>query len=247
MPEKLSPSEIRAKKGREKLAVLTAYDFPSAAMLDDAGLDFVLVGDSLGEVVHGLPDTTHVTSDLMCLHVAAVRRGLKKTHLMGDMCYQTYDDPESALVNAKKLVAAGADSVKLENPKTEVVEALCRAGISVFGHVGLTPQTIHPYKKQGRDPVSAQKIMEEALRQEKAGCFGLVIEAVPDELAGRISKALAIPTVGIAAGNATDGQVLVFHDVFGFFAGERSYLKKRADVRGQIINAAAAYVADVKK
>lgn len=241
-----SAADLRAKKNRDILAVLTAYDYPSALMVDNAGLDFVLVGDSLGEVIHGFPDTTHVTNDLMCLHTAAVRRGLKKTHLMADMPFQTYEDPESALGNARALIASGANSLKLENPKTEVVKKLVSEGIAVFGHVGLTPQTIHPYKKQGKDPESAERILNEAKRQEAAGCFGIVIEAVPDELASEITRALSIPTVGIAAGLGVDGQVLVFHDLFGFYARERSYVKKRADVFGAVEKAARDYVASVK-
>lgn len=242
----LTAADIRAKKNREILAVLTAYDYPSAFMLDGVGLDFVLVGDSLGEVIHGFPDTTHVTNDLMRLHTAAVRRGLKRTHLMSDMPFQTYEDPASALHNARELVAAGADSLKLENPKSEVVKKLVSEGIAVFGHVGLTPQTIHPYKKQGKDRESARRILEEAKRQEAAGCFGLVIEAVPDELAAEITRSLSIPTVGIAAGLGVDGQVLVFHDLFGFYAQDRSYVKKRADVFGAVEKAGRDYVASVK-
>ncbi|MBL8993923.1 MAG: 3-methyl-2-oxobutanoate hydroxymethyltransferase [Spirochaetia bacterium] len=242
----LTASGIRAKKNREILAVLTAYDYPSALMIDGVGLDIVLVGDSLGEVIHGFPDTTHVTTELMCLHTAAVRRGLKQTHLMADMPFHTYEDPVSALENARRLIRVGADSLKLENPKTEVVETLVAEGIAVFGHVGLTPQTIHPYKKQGKDPESAKRILNEAKRQEAAGCFGLVIEAVPDELASEITHSLAIPTVGIAAGTGVDGQVLVFHDLFGFYARDRSYVKKRADVFGSVEKAARDYVASVK-
>ncbi len=243
---KRSPNSILMMKGQEKIAMLTCYDFPTARILNDLNLDLVLVGDSLGEVLYGFPNTTLVTLELMLSHVKAVRLGLTNVHLMADMPFQTYEEPQTALRNAKKLIEAGADSVKLESPKTEVVKVLVENGIAVFGHVGLTPQTIHDYKKQGKDESSAQMIYQESLRQEAAGCFGLVIEAVPTELAEKITQALKIPTIGIAAGESCDGQVLVFHDVFGYDKKERSYSPKLAHVREEILKAGELYLEKVK-
>lgn len=233
-------------KGREKMAMITAYDYPQALMLEGTGIDVVLVGDSLAEVVYGYPDTTRADMDLMLRHVEAVRRGLGDIHLLGDMPFQSCDEPEQALANAKRMVSAGAQSVKMENPPPTVVERVVQAGIPVFGHVGLTPQTIHDYKKQGKDPVSAARILSEARALEKAGCFGLVVEAIPDSLAGEITLALRIPVVGIAAGSHCDGQVIVFHDLFGFYGRERSYVHKLAHVHEIVRAAAGQYARQVK-
>jgi 3-methyl-2-oxobutanoate hydroxymethyltransferase len=241
-----SDSDLRAMKGREKVAMITAYDYPQALMLEDSGIDVVLVGDSLAEVVYGYPNTTHADMELMLRHVEAVRRGLGDIHLLGDMPIHSCDDPEQALANAKRMVNAGAQSVKMENPKPSVVERVVQAGIPVFGHVGLTPQTIHDYKKQGKDPVSAARILSEARAQEKAGCFGLVVEAIPDSLAGEITQALHIPVIGIAAGSHCDGQVLVFHDLFGFYSRERSYVHKLTHVHELVRAAAGQYARQVK-
>jgi 3-methyl-2-oxobutanoate hydroxymethyltransferase len=238
--------DILEMKGREKIAVLTGYDFPTARILDEMNLDMVLVGDSLGEVLYGFPNTTLVDMLLMLRHVKAVRLGLKKTHLMADMPFASYDEPNEALTNAVALKRAGADSVKLENPTSEVVRILVENDIAVFGHVGLTPQTIHDYKKQGKDAESAKRILDDSLRLEAAGCFGMLIEAVPDELAREITSRLAIPTVGIAAGPHCDGQVLVFHDVFGYEEKERSYSPKRAFIREALLAGGKAYVESVK-
>jgi len=234
-------------KGREKIAMLTVYDFPGALMLRGSGLDMALVGDSLAEVVYGYPNTTHADMDLMLRHVEAVRRGLgDEIHLLGDMPFRSCEEPQQALANAKRMIDAGAQSVKMENPTPAVVERVVREGIPVFGHVGLTPQTIHEYKKQGKDPVSAARILSEAHAQEKAGCFGLVVEAIPESLAGEIADALSIPVIGIAAGGHCDGQVLVFHDVFGFYARDRSYAPKLSRVFESVHTAAAAFVRQVK-
>ena len=227
--------------------MLTVYDFPSAAMVDDLELDLALVGDSLGEVVYGLPNTQYVTMDLMARHVEAVARGMKQTHIVGDMPFASYGEENAALTHAQRLIDSGAHSVKLENPSDAVVRKLAAHGIPVMGHVGLTPQSILDYKKQGKDPESARRITEDALRLQNAGCFAVVIEAVPDALAGNISRGLTIPIIGIAAGAEVDGQVLVWHDLFGFDAKKRSYSPKMADVRGQIRRAATDWFFAVRE
>lgn len=233
-------------KSREPIAMLTAYDFPGAKMLAGSGVDMLLVGDSLAQVVYGLHHTREVSLDVMLWHTAAVRRGAPDAHVVGDMPFGSYDHPESAAKNALAFQRAGADSVKMENPPPPVIRAVLEAGIPVMGHVGLTPQTITVFRKQGKDEASAKRIEEETLSQARSGCFAIVVEAVPDDLARRLTALSPVPTIGIASGKDTDGQVLVFHDVFGFSEGERAYVTKKARVFDLIARGAEAYVQDVK-
>jgi 3-methyl-2-oxobutanoate hydroxymethyltransferase len=244
--------ELKRKKG-ERLAMLTAYDFPSARLVAEAGVDLILVGDSLGMVVLGYDSTVPVTVDDMVHHTKAVRRGSAEAFVIADMPFLSYGTPEQALASAARLMKeAGADSVKLEGG-TEVVpivQALLRAGVPVLGHVGLTPQTasaLGGYKLQGKDEAQARKILEDAVALEAAGCWGVVLELVPAPLAKLITERVAIPTVGIGSGPDCDGQVLVFHDMVGIFSGfTPTFVKRYAEVGQTIRDAVARYAEEVR-
>ncbi|MEN8188570.1 MAG: 3-methyl-2-oxobutanoate hydroxymethyltransferase [Thermodesulfobacteriota bacterium] len=215
---------IDSKKDGRKLTMLTAYDAAMAAMLDDCGVDMLLVGDSLGMVMLGYDSTVPVTMDEMLHHSGAVRRGAPTAFVVGDMPFGSYQSsPRDGIVNGTRfLKEAGCDAVKLEGglEVCDTVGGMVRAGIPVMGHIGLTPQTasqLGGYKVQGRDRASAEKMLAEARGLVDAGVFGIVLECVPDGLAKVISEAVAVPTIGIGAGIHCDGQVLVTHDLLGMF------------------------------
>jgi 3-methyl-2-oxobutanoate hydroxymethyltransferase len=241
--------ELKRKKG-ERLAMLTAYDYPSAKLVAEAGVDLILVGDSLGMVVLGYDTTLPVTVDDMVHHTRAARRGAPDAFLIADMPFLSYGTAEQALATAARLMKdAGADSVKLEGGAevVPVVEALVRAGVPVLGHVGLTPQTasaLGGYKLQGKDEENARRIVEGAAALDAAGCWGVVLELVPAELARIVTGRIAIPTIGIGAGSHCDGQVLVFHDVVGLFSGFTPTFVKRYTEAGTAIREACARYAD---
>ena len=244
--------ELRRKKGA-RLAMLTAYDFPSARLVAEAGVDLILVGDSLGMVVLGYESTVPVTMDEMVHHVKAARRGAPAAFLIADMPFLSYGTPEQALANAARFMKdAGADSVKLEGgvEAAPTVEALVRAGVPVLGHVGLTPQTasaLGGYKLQGKDEADARRIVEGAVALEQAGCWGVVLELVPAPLAQLITGRIGIPTIGIGAGPHCDGQVLVFHDMVGLFSGfTPTFVKRYAEVGATIRDAVARYAEEVR-
>jgi len=244
--------ELRRKKGA-RLAMLTAYDFPSARLVAEAGIDLILVGDSLGMVVLGYGSTLPVTMDDMVHHTKATRRGAPEAFVIADLPFLSYGTPEQALANAARLMKeAGADSVKLEGGVeiVPIIEALARAGVPVLGHVGLTPQTasaLGGYKLQGKDEENARRIMEGAQALERAGCWGVVLELVPSPLARLVTERIAIPTIGIGAGAHCDGQVLVFHDLVGLFSGfTPSFVKRYAEAGVAIRDAVARYAADVR-
>ena len=244
--------ELRRKKGA-RLAMLTAYDFPSARLVTEAGIDLILVGDSLGMVVLGYGSTLPVTMDDMVHHTKATRRGAPEAFVIADLPFLSYGTPEQALANAARLMKeAGADSVKLEGGVeiVPIIEALARAGVPVLGHVGLTPQTasaLGGYKLQGKDEENARRIMEGAQALESAGCWGVVLELVPSPLARLVTERIAIPTIGIGAGAHCDGQVLVFHDLVGLFSGfTPSFVKRYAEAGAVIKDAVARYAADVR-
>ncbi len=212
------------KKAGEKITMLTAYDAAMAAMLAASDVDMLLVGDSLGMVVLGYDSTVSVTMDEMIHHASAVRRGAPAAFVVGDMPFGSYQSSRrDAILNGGRfLKEAGCDAIKLEGGREVcgTVTALVRAGISVMGHIGLTPQTatqLGGYKVQGRDIESARKMVEDALALEKAGAFALVLECIPDELGRIITEEISIPTIGIGAGVHCDGQVLVTHDLLGMF------------------------------
>jgi 3-methyl-2-oxobutanoate hydroxymethyltransferase len=244
--------ELRQSKGG-RLVMLTAYDFPGARLAAEAGVDLILVGDSLGMVVLGYESTVPVTMEDMLHHAKAARRGAPDTFLVVDMPFMSYASTELALANAARLMKeAGADSVKLEGGLEAVptVAALVRAGVPVLGHIGLTPQTasaLGGYKLQGRDEAGARRLLEEASALERAGCWGVVLEMVPAPLAGAITRSTGVPTIGIGAGANCDGQVLVFHDLVGLFSGfAPKFAKRYAEAGALIRDAIARYAGEVR-
>ncbi len=244
--------ELKGKKGA-RLAMLTAYDFPGARLAAEAGIDLLLVGDSLGMVVLGYDSTVPVTMEDMVHHTKAARRGAPEAFLVADMPFLSYATVPQALDNAARLMKdAGADSIKLEGGTdvAAVAEALVRAGVPVLGHVGLTPQTasaLGGYKLQGKDEAQARRIVEDAAALEAAGCWGVVLELVPGPLAKLITGRLGIPTIGIGAGADSDGQVLVFHDMVGMFSGfTPTFVKRYAEAGAQIRKAIEQYAAEVR-
>ena len=252
---KLSLSHLAAMKGRgERIAMVTAYDAPSARLADAAGVDVVLVGDSAAMTVLGHDSTVPVTVDEMLMLTRAVSRGAKRALVVADMPFGSFQiSDETALENAVRFVKeGGADAVKLERagPTLRRVGAILDAGIPVIGHIGLTPQSVKMlggYKAQGRTAAKAHRLLDDARALERAGCFALVLEAIPAAVAARITRELTIPTVGIGAGPSCDGQVLVWHDMLGLTTGHvPRFVKQYADIGGSILTALEAYVADVR-
>lgn len=264
MSTQITPTETR-KKGTihtlqhkkqrgEAITMLTAYDYPTALAMDRAGVDAILVGDSLGMVVLGYETTLPVTMEDMLHHCKAVARGSKYAFTIGDMPFMSYQVSESEAVrNAGRfLQEAGMDSVKLEGgrERSAAIRAIIAAGIPVMGHLGLTPQSVHVlggFRPQGRQASAALRLLEDALLLQEAGCFSLVLESVPARLAEYISKRLEIPTIGIGAGIGCDGQVLVTHDLLGLF--ERftpKFVRRYADLHGEMRRAFLEYIADVE-
>lgn len=253
--ERLSAPDIRSLKGRRKIAALTAYDAPTAALLDAAGVDLLLVGDSLEMVVYGAADTLGATLDRMVAHARAVSGAARRALVVGDLPYLTYHTtPEAAVRNAARFVVeGGCRAVKLEGGarRLPMIRAVLDAEIPVMGHLGLTPQSVHAlggYKVQGRRPSEARKLLDDARRLADAGIFALVLECVPADLAARVTESLPIPTIGIGAGAACDGQILVTHDLLGLCApGARvpKFVRKYADLAAVISGAVAGYVSDV--
>jgi 3-methyl-2-oxobutanoate hydroxymethyltransferase len=237
---------IRQKKGKEKIVMLTAYDYQMAKILDEVGIDLILVGDSLGMVVQGYSDTKSVTMADMIYHTKAVARGAKKTPIIGDMPINTYNTPEQALANAKKLIEAGAHGVKIEGNKPEVVKALLNAGIPVQGHVGMLPQMADAYRVKGKKPEEAEQIFRDALELDRLGVFSIVLECIPESLAKRITEAVKAPTIGIGAGKYCDGQVLVINDMLGMDPSFKpKFVKHYANLYTIIKDAVAKFVEEV--
>jgi 3-methyl-2-oxobutanoate hydroxymethyltransferase len=244
--------ELKRAKGT-RLAMLTAYDFPTARLVAEAGVELILVGDSLGMVVLGYDSTVPVTLDEMVHHTRAARRGAPQAFLVADLPFLSYATAEAALASSARLMKeAGADSVKLEGG-TEVVpivQALVRAGVPVLGHVGLTPQTasaLGGYRLQGKDEETARRVLEGAEALDAAGCWGVVLELVPASLARLVTERITIPTIGIGAGAHCDGQVLVFHDLVGLFSGfTPTFVKRYAEAGNTIREAVAKYAEEVR-
>ncbi len=249
----LTKQLIERKARGEKLAVLTAYDYPTARLLDEAGVDIVLVGDSLGMVVLGLPDTTGVDMNAMLHHAAAVRRAVKRAPVVVDLPAHSYDEPEQALQNAQRLVQVGADAVKLEGGRAviEQVRAITRAGIGYIGHIGMLPQSVKVdggYKKKGKMEADALLLLDDARALEDAGAAAIVLESIVSEVAQRISQAVKIPTIGIGSGDGCDAQVLVTHDLIGAFPWFKPpFARSRANVAQEITRAAMEFVTEVKR
>jgi 3-methyl-2-oxobutanoate hydroxymethyltransferase len=255
-PGKLPLPELAAmKRHGDKIVMVTAYDASSARLADEAGIDLILVGDTAAMVVLGHESSTvPVTMDEMLFMTRAVTRGARRPLVVGDMPFGSYQvSDEEAVQNAIRFVKeAGADVIKLEGagPSLSRVRSIVGAGIGVMGHLGLTPQSatvLGGFKAQGRSAEAAQRLLEDALALEAAGCFALVLEAVPGPVAERVTAELEIPTIGIGAGAGCDGQVLVWHDLLGLYDGRTPrFVKQYADLRGEISRALAAYAADVR-
>jgi 3-methyl-2-oxobutanoate hydroxymethyltransferase len=253
--KKTTTLTLGQKKERgEKITILTAYDYPTALALDTAGVDAILVGDSLAMVVLGYENTLPVTMDEMIHHAKAVARGAKNALLIGDMPFLSYQiSAAEAVANAGRfLQQGGMDAVKLEGgqERAETVAAIVRAGIPVMGHVGLTPQSVHQlggFRAQAKTAQAARRLLQDALTLQEAGCFALVLEAIPAELAGYLTQKLQIPTIGIGAGAQTDGQVLVTHDLLGIFQRfTPKFAKQYAHLGDEMEKAFRAYVAEVQ-
>ena len=241
------------KQRGEKIAMLTAYDYPTARLLDECGVDLLLVGDSLGMVVLGYPDTTLVTMDEMLHHTRAVARAETRALVLADLPIGTCDTPEGAVKNAQRLMDAGAHAVKLEGGATHApqVAALVAAGIPAMAHIGMMPQRVRiegGYRIKGKTPEEAERLLDDARAAEAAGAFGLLLELVYPETARRITESVRIPTIGIGSGPDCDGQVLVTPDLIGAFPWfTPRFVKQRAQTAASIREAVAAYIADVKQ
>ena len=239
----------------EPIVMVTAYDYPSARIAEEAGVDLVLVGDSAAMTVLGYPSTVPVTVDEMLMLAAAARRGLKNPFLVGDLPFGSYEESNAVAVRAAQrfIKEAGCDAVKLERGGSSVerAKAIVDAGIPVMGHVGLTPQTataLGGYRSQGRTAERALEVCRDAIALQEAGCFAIVFEAIPSAVTELIMPRLEIPVIGIGAGPSTDGQVLVFHDLLGIYDGHAArFVKRYADVREQMVAGVEAYAADVRE
>jgi 3-methyl-2-oxobutanoate hydroxymethyltransferase len=246
--------ELVSAKGRDRIAMMTAYDAPSAALLDSAGLDVLLVGDSVEMTVYGRANTLSATMDTMVRHAAAVAGACRRALVVGDMPFLSYQaDPSEAVANAGRFLSeAGCAAVKVEGGRRMLpaVEAIVAADIPVMGHVGLTPQSYRKlggFKVQGRDSGGAREILEDAAALAESGCFAVVLECVPSDLAAEITRAIPVPTIGIGAGPSCDGQVLVFHDVMGLTRGvSPRFVRRYADLSSTIQEAARSFAADVR-
>jgi len=252
--KKVTVPAVRAMKSKSRIGMLTAYDYPSGRIADAAGADIILVGDSLGMVVLGYPDTLSVTVDDMLHHTRAVVRGSKSALIVGDMPYLSYHvSVEESVRNAGSFIQAGAHAVKVEGAKPSritAIEAILDAEIPVMGHIGLTPQSVNAmggFKLQGKNAEDARRLLDEAVALERAGCFSLVLECVPSELAQMITEQITIPTIGIGAGPSCDGQVLVFHDVLGIYDGHTpKFVRRYAHIAQDMQAALEAFLADVR-
>ncbi len=263
MPSQVTVLLVRARKkgpGKgpaagvgEPLVMVTAYDAPGARIADDAGVDVVLVGDSVGMVVLGHENTLQVTVDDMVHHTAAVARAKPKAMVVADMPWMSYHvSREETVRNAARLLRAGASAVKLEggSKRLEAIGAILDAEIPVMGHLGLTPQSVHMlggFKVQAKEFDAARVLLDDAVALAEAGCFSIVLECVPDAVATMVTEAVPVPTIGIGAGASCDGQVLVFHDLLGLNAGRAPrFVRRYADLRSDAITAVAAFADDVR-
>src|SRR5688500_6130549 len=254
-PEKVSAPSLRSSKERgERLVCLTAYDYPTARIVDEAGIDVILVGDSLGNVVLGYGNTVPVTLDEILIHLKAVRRAVQRALLVADMPYGTFHTgDDDAVRNALRLVKeGGAEAIKLEggHMRVQLVKRLVDEEISVMGHIGLTPQSINQlgaYRVQGKTAQAAQQLIDDALALEEAGAFAIVLEVVPREIAKLITESVSIPTIGIGAGVHCDIQVLVLHDMLGLSFGKLArFVRPYANLNEIITDAVSRYADDVR-
>lgn len=255
MSEKVTTRTLKQWKAEgRKITAITAYDTPTARLADSAGIDVILVGDSVGNVVLGYENTLPVTLEEMLHHLKAVRRGVQRALLVIDMPFLTYGvEEEDAVYNAGKLIQAGAEAVKLEGatePVLKSVEAMIAVGIPVMGHLGMTPQSVHQfggYRVQGRSEAAAEKLIQAAEALEAAGAFSIVLELVPASLAKRITDSIGVPTIGIGAGPHCDGQIQVMHDLLGLSPELYKHTKRYADLSTQIRTALEQYAREVRE
>lgn len=245
--------DFRDKKRRgERVTALTAYDYPTARLLDESGIDIILVGDSLGMVVLGYEDTTQVTLAEMVHHTRAVARGVKQALIVADLPIHTYNDARQAVASARALVEAGAQTVKLEGGASHIrqIEAIIETGIPVMGHIGMLPQSVREeggYKVKGRTQAEAEVLLRDGEAVEKAGVFAVVLEIVSPETARQVTKALEIPTIGIGSGSHCDGQILVTHDLIGLFPWfTPKFVSPEARVAEEIRKATQIFIARTK-
>lgn len=254
MPKTSIPELKRKKKNKQKIVMLTAYDYPTAKLLEKAGVDLILVGDSVGNVVLGYSSTVMVSMEEMIHHTRAVRRGAPESFVIGDMPFLSYQASDrDAIVNAGRFIKeGGCDAVKVEGGRevAERISAIIKAGIPVMGHLGLTPQTatmLGGLRVQGKDIETAKKIYEDSILLEKLGCFAIVLECVPAQLARLITDTLSIPVIGIGAGKDCDGQVLVFHDLIGLLEGFRpKFVKQYLNLNKAITGALVEFKQEVE-
>src|SRR5205823_471106 len=236
------------KRRGEKVTALTAYDYPTARLLDESGIDIILVGDSLGMVVLGYEDTTQVTLEEMLHHTRAAARGVKQALVVGDMPIHTFDTPDEAVATAKKFIEAGAQAVKLEGGTSHAahIEAITRAGIPYMAHIGMLPQHVREqggYKVKGKTQSEAEALIADARAVEKAGAFSVVLEIVVPAIAKQITHTISIPTIGIGSGEQCDGQILVTHDLIGLFPWfTPKFVSPEARVADEIRRAARAFI-----
>lgn len=243
---KKQPLDFINMKGVKPIAMLTAYTCPVARGIEEAGISVILVGDTVGMVEMGFESTRDVTIEHMEYHIGAVRRGAGRTHIIGDLPYNSDKDPQTALESARRLMAAGADSVKLEGPKIDVITHLVNSGIAVVGHTGLTPQTAKNFKKVGNTTSEAKRVADEARKIQGAGAYMVVLEHIPYALARTITSALNIPTIGIGAGPDCDGQVLVINDALGLGDYWPPFSKQYAHVSESILAVATQFSREVE-
>ncbi len=244
----------RWKEKGERIVMITAYDALFARIFDDVGIDTILVGDSLGQVVLGLPSTLGVTMEDMERHTGAAARGTRRAFLIADMPFLSFQPgPEEAIRNAGRLLQAGAEAVKLEGGRSveDTIRSITRCDIPVMGHVGLTPQSVHRmggYRVQGREEAQRQRLRDDARAVQEAGAFSVVLEGIPADLAGEITEELAIPTIGIGAGPRCDGQVLVMQDLLGLFDEFRpKFVKRFGELKKPVRDAVRAYADEVRR
>ncbi len=242
------------KAANKRITSLTAYDYPLASLIDAAGIDVILVGDSLGMAFRGEASTLGVSVEDIAYHTRAVRRGVNRAFLVADMPFlSSHGGLETTLDNVRRLMADGAEGVKIEGATPQLlatVSRLTEAGVPVMGHIGLTPQSVHQlggYKVQGRDDDAARRIVEQAMALEEAGVFAMVLECVPDDLAERVTKSVSVPTIGIGAGAGCDGQILVITDLLGIGAdAPPKFVKQYANLKGVVTDAVSRYADDVR-
>lgn len=242
-----SAESLRQMKSSIPIPMLTAYTTPVARSLEKAGIPVILVGDTVGMVEMGFDSTRYVTLEHMQYHIGAVRRGAPNTHIIGDLPYKSEEDPETALQSANLLLEAGADSIKLEGPKYDVIRYLTANGVYVVGHTGLTPQTATNFRQVGIEPAEAERVLNEAIGIAESGAYLIVLEHIPDKLAAAITRSVTIPTIGIGAGAACDGQVLVINDVIGLGDKWPPFSRQYAYVGDTIVNAAKTFACEVSE